>query len=317
MILALAGGVGGAKLAHGLAQALAPEELVLVVNTGDDFEHLGLAISPDLDTVMYTLAGVANPATGWGRAGETWEFMAALAKLGGPDWFRLGDRDLATHIERTRRRARGESLSAITLALCRRLGVRHPVVPMSDDPVRTRVTTASGTLAFQDYFVRDRCAPAVLAFEYAGASSAKPSEAFRSVLASPSLEGIVLCPSNPYISIEPILALPGVREAIRACPRVIAVSPIVGGEALKGPAAKMMRELGAEASALGIARHYRNVAKTLVLDRTDAALAGPVRELGLSVAVTDAVMKSDADRARLASECVRLARGSAIVEPAL
>jgi LPPG:FO 2-phospho-L-lactate transferase len=309
LILALAGGVGGAKLAHGLAQVLRPEELLIVVNTADDFEHLGLAISPDLDTVMYTLAGIANPETGWGQAGETWEFMAALSKLGGPDWFRLGDRDLATHVERTRRRAAGEPLSAITRELCRRLGVNHIIAPMSDDPVRTLVRTETGTLAFQEYFVRDRCAPVVRGFQFAGAEQARPSQAFGAALASSALEGVVLCPSNPYISIDPILAIPGVRDAIRACRSVVAVSPIVGGEALKGPAAKMMRELGANATALGVARHYRDLVGRLVLDQTDAALAGEVRALGMQAEVRDTVMTGVADRTRLARECIRLVRG--------
>ena len=308
MILALAGGVGGAKLADGLAQALSPQELVVVVNTADDFEHLGLMVSPDLDTVMYTLAGVANPETGWGQVSESWAFMAALEKLGGPTWFRLGDRDLATNVERTRRLSSGDSLSAVTKHLCSRFGVRHPIVPMSDDPVRTLVRTHGSTLDFQQYFVREKCAPRVEAIDYSGADRARPSDAFRAALESASLQGIVICPSNPYLSVGPILAIPGVRIALQQCPAVVAVSPIVAGEALKGPAAKIMRELGADASPLGIARYYEGVVRTLVIDRADAAFAPRIEALGMEPVVTDMVMRTAADRTRLARECVALAR---------
>ena len=305
MILALAGGVGGAKLAVGLARALGPGELVVAVNTGDDFEHLGLHISPDLDTVMYTLAGVANPEAGWGQAGESWQFMAALARLGGPDWFRLGDRDLATHVERTRRLKQGESLSAVTRALCERLGVRHAIVPMSDDPVRTVVHTDEGVLEFQDYFVRRRCEPRARKVEYRGAERARPAELFGRALARPDLRGIVFCPSNPYLSIAPVLALPGVREAIeRRRVRSVAVSPIIGGQAVKGPAAKLMVELGAEASSVEIARYYARLVDVLVLDRADAALAGAVEALGLRAHATDTLMRSDEDRLRVARACL-------------
>lgn len=309
MILALAGGVGGAKLADGLARTLAPEELAIAVNTGDDFEHLGLHVSPDLDTVMYTLAGVANPATGWGLAGETWSFMDALEKLGGPTWFRLGDRDLATHLERTRRLAAGESLSSVTRVLCEKLGLPAALLPMSDDAVRTRVRTDEGWLDFQEYFVREQCRPALREVRYDGAQSAKPSAGLAAALDSPDLEGIVICPSNPYLSVSPILALPGVRDALRASRAVVAVSPIVGGEAIKGPAAKIMKELGAEVSALGIARWYAGLVGTLVIDRADEALAPAIEALGLRAAVRETVMRDAAGRARLARECVALVRG--------
>lgn len=308
MILALAGGVGGAKLADGLARVLAPDELQIVVNTGDDFKHLGLHVSPDLDTVMYTLAGIANPVTGWGLADESWAFMGALEKLGGPDWFRLGDRDLATNAERTRRLAQGESLGAVTLALCQRLGVRHLTAPMSDDPVPTFVRTDDALLAFQDYFVREKCVPPVRALEYRGAENARPGDALRSALESSALEGVVICPSNPYLSIAPILALPGVREGLRDCRSVVAVSPIVGGEALKGPAAKIMRELGVEPSVLGIARYYAGMIRTLVIDRVDAHLGPQIEALGMRAVATDAIMRDGPDRARLAGECVALLR---------
>ncbi len=304
MILALAGGVGGAKLAAGLARALPPGELVVAVNTGDDFAHLGLHVSPDLDTVMYTLAGIANPATGWGQAGETWNFMEALGRLGGPAWFRLGDRDLATHAERTRRLAAGETLSQATRALCERLGVRHAVVPMSDAQVRTVLHTDRGVLEFQHYFVRERCEPRVSRIEYRGAAEATPSAAFAAALESASLRGIVLCPSNPFLSVQPILAVPGVRAAIMRCPRVLAVSPIVAGQAVKGPAAKLMQELGMQADAAEVARFYRGVVRTMMIDRADASLAPEIESLGLRVVVEDTMMRDDAGRERVARACL-------------
>lgn len=310
MILALAGGVGGAKLADGLARSLDPRELVIAVNTGDDFEHLGLRVSPDLDTVMYTLAGIANPVTGWGQAGESWAFMEALERLGGPGWFRLGDRDLATHVERTQRLGRGESLSQVTRGLCERLGVRQALVPMSDEPVPTRVRTEAGWLDFQHYFVREQCRPALGAIEYQGAESARPSIELRAALDSLELEGVVICPSNPYLSVAPILALPGVSDALQACRTVVAVSPIVGGEAIKGPAAKIMRELGAEPTALGIARYYARLVDILVIDRADAALVPEIEALGLRAVACDTIMRDAEERARLARECISLVRGT-------
>ncbi len=304
MILALAGGVGGAKLAAGLARALPPGELVVVVNTGDDFDHLGLHVSPDLDTVMYTLAGLANPQAGWGREGESWNFMQAMDQLGGPAWFQLGDKDLATHVERTRCLRSGESLTSVTRALCGRLGVRHAVLPMSDDPVRTVVHTDKGELEFQHYFVRDRCEPRVSRIEYRKAGAARPSPGFAATLADPALEGIIVCPSNPYLSIAPILAIPGVRDAVARCPNVVAVSPIIAGRAVKGPAAKLMRELGVEPGALEIARWYSGIARTLVIDRSDAALVPSIEALGIEAALEDALMRDDADRERLARACL-------------
>lgn len=308
MILALAGGVGGAKLANGLASALAPDELVVVVNTGDDFVHLGLHVAPDLDTVMYTLSGRNNPETGWGLAGETWRFMEALARLGGETWFRLGDQDLATHVERTRRLAAGERLSNVTEALCRACAVRPRVVPMSDDPVRTIVHCDAGALAFQDYFVRRRCEPVVRALEFAGAPSAAPSPGFLAALRSASLRAIVICPSNPYLSIDPILALPAVRPLIasRRVP-VVAVSPIIGTSAVKGPAAKIMRELGHEPSAATVARHFSGIADALVIDIGDAGLAPGIEAIGMRVLATDALMRDPPDQARLARETLAFA----------
>ncbi len=269
MIVALSGGIGGAKLVLGLSRVLPPEELVVVANTGDDFEHLGLSISPDIDTVMYTLSGLANQELGWGRRDETWSFIETLAAIGGESWFRLGDRDLAVHVERTRRLRAGETLTAITADLCARLGVACRVLPMSDDPVRTRVRTPDGWIAFQDYFVRRQCAPVVRELAFDGAATARPS--FLSALSDPRLQAVVICPSNPFISVEPILAMPGVRAALRRCGApVIAVSPIIGGRAIKGPTAKMMHELGLEVSAASVAWRYGDLLDGYIVDHADA-----------------------------------------------
>lgn len=296
-IVALAGGVGGAKLAHGLAQSLPPAQLTIVVNTGDDLEHLGLHISPDLDTVLYTLAGLANPETGWGQRDETWHFMAALARLGGPSWFNLGDRDLATHVERTRRLRAGQSLTHITATFCAELGVRPLLLPMSDAPVRTWVDTDEGALEFQEYFVHRRCAPRVRAVRFVGAEAAEPTPAV--VEALERCDAVVICPSNPFLSIDPILSLRGLRARVAAKP-VVAVSPIVGGQALKGPAAKLLGELGLEVSARSVAAHYRDFLAGFVLDEVDAALASELEAAGVRVLVTDTIMRNDQERARLA-----------------
>lgn len=269
-VVALSGGVGGAKLALGLSRVLPPEDLLVVCNTGDDFEHLGLCISPDIDTVMYTLAGLANQEVGWGRGDETWSFMETLGALGGETWFRLGDRDLAVHVERTRRLRAGDTLSAITADLCARLSVPQRVLPMSDDPVRTRVRTDDGWIEFQDYFVRRRCEPVVHELAFHGAGTARAQPEFLAALADPGLKAVVICPSNPFISIEPILSVPGVREALVACKApVIAVSPIIGGRAIKGPTAKMMAEMGMAPSAGGVARRYDDLIDGYVCDFAD------------------------------------------------
>ena len=309
MIVALAGGVGGAKLADGLARVVAPGELTIAVNTGDDFEHLGLYVSPDLDTVMYTLAGRNDRETGWGLAGETWAFMAALERLGGETWFRLGDQDMATHVERTRRLGDGQTLSAVTAELCDRFGIGHPIVPMSDDPIRTMVLTGDGRLPFQDYFVRLRCEPRVTGFEFDGAQAARASPALLAVMGSGSISTAIICPSNPYVSVGPILAVPEIARWLgeRAFP-VVAVSPIVGGRALKGPAAKMMAELGVEVSALAVARHYGSLLDGMVIDVADESLAPTIEAEGPRVAVTGTVMNSAADRAGLAEAVVQFAK---------
>ena len=328
MILALAGGVGGAKLAAGLQAALdRPEDLLTVVNTGDDFEHLGLSICPDLDTVMYTLSGRANPETGWGLAGESWNFLEALGALGGEDWFRLGDRDLATHVERTRRLRAGETLSRVTADLAACLGVPSRIAPMSDDPVRTVVETPDGDLPFQEYFVRRRCEPAVRGLRFEGAPAARMSAALEVALADPALEAVVICPSNPYLSVDPILAVPGVRAALTGCAApVVAVSPIVGGRAIKGPAAKIMEELGVEVSAAAVAARYRDLLDGFVLDETDRALAAAIESEGVAarspdgdrdgdevrvavrVQIEQTVMRTGEDRTRLAAQVLGFAR---------
>ncbi len=296
-VVALAGGVGGAKLVHGLAMAMPARDLTVIVNTGDDFEHLGLTICPDLDTVVYTLAGRANPRTGWGRSGETWNFLAALEELGGPAWFRLGDKDLATHVERTRRLRQGQRLSAIMADFCRAWDVAVRVLPMSDDPVRTMVHTEEGDLPFQEYFVARQWQPVVKGFTFAGVEMARPAPGVLESLAS--ADAVVICPSNPWVSIDPILAVPGVRAAVAARP-VAAVSPIVGGHAVRGPAAKMFRELGMEPSPLAVDEHYGDLLSAVVIDRADADLAGELRARGWLVRVEKTVMRSSGDRARLA-----------------
>ena len=297
-MLALCGGVGGAKLALGLYRVLPPGRLVIAANTGDDFEHLGLHISPDLDTVMYTLAGIENPETGWGRAEESWSFMRSLGTLGGETWFRLGDNDLATHVERTRRLRSGESLTRITAAFAARLGIAATLLPMSDDPVRTLVDTTEGRLEFQHYFVRLRCAPAVRGIGFAGAAQARPNPALLAALRARDLSAVVICPSNPYLSVDPILALPGIREALAGCPApIVVVSPLIGGAAVKGPTAKIMRELGIPQTQEAIARHYDGLVDGLVVDAADATQAPSLK---LPVEVTRTLMRDLADRETLA-----------------
>ncbi len=300
-VVAISGGVGGAKLALGLQLVLPPGELTVIVNTGDDFEHLGLKISPDLDTALYTLADIANTELGWGRRGETWNFMQAMESLGGETWFRLGDGDLATHIERTRRLGNNETLTAITRDFARRLGIQTTLLPMTDAPVRTRVTTDIGELDFQDYFVRRQCQPRVAALRFAGAEAAAPTAQVCAALTDPAVEAIFLCPSNPYLSIDPILALPGLRELLkRAAAPVIAISPLVGGAAVKGPTAKIMDELGIDVSALTVARHYGELLDGFILDERDATLAPELQALNLPVCLADTLMKTLEDRQRLA-----------------
>jgi LPPG:FO 2-phospho-L-lactate transferase len=312
MIVALAGGVGGARLAVGLAAVLPPGELTVVVNTGDDFEHMGFTICPDLDTVMYTLAGANNPKTGWGRAGESWQFMHEIKRLGGADWFALGDRDLAVHVLRREALRRGVPLSEVTRDLAARFGIQHAIVPMSDTPVRTRVKTKSGELSFQDYFVRLRCAPRVTGFRFAGARAARVPPALQRLMRSRDIEAVVLCPSNPFVSIAPILSVPAIRTWLSSTRRrtfpVVAVSPIIGGAAVKGPAAKIMRELKLQPSATAVARYYGAAVDRWVIDEQDARLRGAIERLGKRVLVADTLMTSRAKSAALARGVVKCAR---------
>lgn len=294
-IVAFAGGVGGAKLAHGLAQILSPEELTIIVNTGDDFEHLGLSISPDLDTVCYTLGGLANPETGWGRVNETWNTIANVERLGGPAWFRLGDQDIATHLERTRRLKAGQPLSQITRDFCKAWGIQHAVLPMSDSPVRTMVDTDEGELAFQEYFVHRLCEPRVKGFRFDGVEAAVPAPG--AVDALDAADAIIFCPSNPWVSIDPILHV--IKKVNKP---VVAVSPIIGGKTVKGPAAKMYTELGITPSALAVAKHYRTILTGFVLDNADAAIENDIKDLNVKTLVTDTLMNHLTERTRLAND---------------
>ncbi len=309
-VLALAGGVGGAKLGLGLSRVLPPENLTIVVNTGDDEEFYGLHVSPDLDTVMYTLAGLTNPETGWGVAGDTFNALEALKSYGAPSWFNLGDRDLALHLRRTELLCKGHTLSQVTETLCCALGVRHRIAPMSDAKVRTIVESDEGDLPFQVYFVKRRCEPTVNGLRFQGAEDAVPSPDFMDALQSKELSGLVFCPSNPFLSIWPILAISGVRESIAAFQGIrVAVSPIVGGEALRGPAAKIMRELGQEASCVGVARQYVGLCDVFVIDEADRDHADAIMTLGMSVEVCSTVMESEEDKIRLASHICCLLEG--------
>ena len=314
-VVALSGGLGGAKLALGLKRVLPPGALSVIANTGDDFEHLGLTVSPDIDTLVYTLAGLSNTAQGWGRADETWTFMSALAALGGPGWFQLGDGDLAMHVMRTHRLAAGETLTAITEDLAQSLDVGAAILPMADQPVRTNLVTAHGLLDFQDYFGRQRAQPAIAGVRYAGAEAAEVTAAVRAVLSDPALVAIVIAPSNPVISVEPILAVPGMRDAIRrAGVPVGAVSPIIAGQAVKGPTAKMMRELGQEPTAGNVLERYRGLVDAFIADPAD------IRDLegqgdGVTLIGANVMMRTLEDRERLAGLVIETA-ASLVGEPA-
>lgn len=298
-VVALAGGVGGAKLADGLAQVLPPDDLTVIVNTGDDFEHLGLYIAPDLDTVCYTLAGLANPQTGWGRADETWQVVSNIQKLGGPAWFRLGDQDLGTHLERTRLLREGLPLSAITRQFCATWNVHLCVMPMTDHVVRTIVQTDQGDLAFQEYFVHRGCEPVVKGFRFEGADCALPAPGVLEALEAADL--VVICPSNPWVSIAPILAVPGIRDAVKRR-ATVAISPIIGGAAVRGPAAKMYSEMGIAPSALAVAEHYHGLAAGFVMDVVDSELQSGVSRYMRWVLVTHTLMKTRQDRRLLAED---------------
>jgi LPPG:FO 2-phospho-L-lactate transferase len=304
-VVALAGGVGGARLAQGLAQCLDEDALTVVVNTGDDFEWLGLTICPDLDTVMYTLAGVEDRTRGWGIAGDTVHALAALGQVGGPTWFHIGDRDLATHLRRSELLCKGDSLTEVTRQLAQAMGVGARLLPMTDDELRTRVVTVEGELSFQDYFVKRSCEPRVVGFRFEGADTAQASEAVLEALAGAEL--VILCPSNPYVSLDPILSLPEVRERVRSRP-ALAVSPIIGGAAVKGPAAKMMRELGLEPCAREIARHHAGTVRGLVIDAVDAGESAAIEALGLRVRAASSLMRGPRERRALAHEVLDFGR---------
>lgn len=309
-IVALSGGIGGAKLSLGLLGVLPPDSLSIVVNTGDDFEHLGLRISPDIDTTLYTLADMVNPETGWGQRDESWRFMEAQVQQGGETWFRLGDRDLELHVERTRRLRDGESLSAITDDFARRFGIAARILPMSNEPVSTRVATDQGELGFQDYFVRHQCQPTVRMLRFSGATAARPSPGVTAALSAPDLSAIVICPSNPWLSIDPLRAVSGMHELLRASGvPVIAVSPLVGGKAVKGPTAKIMIELGLPVTPAAVARHYAGWIDGFVLDTRDEQYAA---EIGIPTLLTDTLMQTLTDRRRLAAETLDFA--AALVE---
>ena len=307
-VLALAGGVGGAKLAVGLSRVLSPRELTIVVNTGDDELLHGLHVSPDLDTMMYALAGLTNQETGWGVAGDTFRTLEMLGRYGGDTWFNLGDLDLATHIRRTQLLKEGLTLSEVTRELCQRLGVAHPVVPMSDEALRTVVQTEEGDLAFQEYFVKRRCEPAASGIRFDGAEIACPSPGFEEALER--ARALVICPSNPFLSVAPILSLSAVRDGLsRFSGTRVAVSPIVGGEALRGPAAKLLKELGHQVSCTGVAQQYIGLCDLFVIDEVDSDQAPAIEELGMRVAVAPTIMSTEDDKVRLASHICGLLEG--------
>jgi len=308
-VAALCGGVGGAKLADGLQQCVEPGALRLIVNTGDDFQHRGLPICPDLDTVLYTLAGVANVEQGWGRADESWQVQSQWRELGLDTWFQLGDRDIALHLRRRELQTLGMPLTQISRALARAFGVPSDILPMCDVAAPTTVVTDRGDMPFQEYFVKHRCAPAVLGFRYGTGGAIAQTDEVRGLLEDETLEGIILCPSNPYLSIAPILEVHGVRELLKkARVPVIAISPIIGGAAVKGPAAKIMRELGLPVSPLAIARHYRDFLDVMLIDEADAGAAALREESDPEMQTAPILMRTAADRRTLASTCLELLR---------
>ena len=304
-VLALAGGVGGAKLALGLRDILDEESLAIVVNTGDDEEFFGLHVSPDLDTVMYTLGGIANPDTGWGISGETFRSLNRLRQYGADTWFNLGDLDMATHIRRTQLLGQGNTLSEVTNSLCSSLGIAHSIFPMTDDTLRTVVITEISEMSFQEYFVKNRCDPRVISLRFDSPSECSPSPGFATALNESDL--LVFCPSNPFLSVDPILAVPGVRKKIENFRGArVAVSPIVGGEAIKGPAGKILRELGHEVSCVGVAKRYVDLCDVFIIDNVDADLASTIEKLGMRVVVTNTIMNNDQEKRTLAREILSL-----------
>jgi LPPG:FO 2-phospho-L-lactate transferase len=302
-IVALAGGVGGAKLIHGLSKCLPPENLTAIVNTGDDFEHYGLYICPDLDTVWYTLAGISNNTTGWGRDEETWNILGNIVTLHGIDWFRLGDKDISTHLERTRRMKEGEVLSEIIKHFCACWGISQRILPMTNDRVPTIVITQDqGEMAFQDYFVKARCYPKVKGFRYENSKMAHPAPLVIDSIRKADF--VIICPSNPWVSIGPILSIPDVENEISKKP-IIAVSPIIQGKAIKGPAAKMYEEMGITPSALSVARHYKNLLTGFVYDTIDCGEEREISHMGIITKSANTLMNSGLDRIELANEVIK------------
>ncbi len=289
-VVCLSGGVGGAKLVQGLSYVVNGSDLIVACNTGDDFDHLGLRICPDIDSVLYALGGLSDQQRGWGRRDESWTFMAALKGFGGPDWFNLGDGDLATHVLRTDGLNRGKSLSEVTLNLAQALGIDACILPMSNGPIATIVNTNEGPLAFQHYFVREQCQPEVTGFSFDLIEAATPQpDIIRALGNGPKT--VVIAPSNPYVSVDPILELAGMREAVTSSGApIVAVSPIIGGQAVKGPAAKMMRELGKDVSVLGVAQHYQGFIDGLVIDELDATFAAEIESMGIQTLVAPTLM---------------------------
>ena len=308
-VTALAGGVGGAKMIDGLRHHLSPRELTTIVNTGDDFDHWGLRVCPDLDTVCYTIAGLANLETGWGRRDESWNVLSEISRLNGDDWFKIGDRDLATHIERTERIALGQPLSKIVRDFCTAWGVEYPILPMTDDPVATIVDTLEqGELAFQEYFVHQRCEPSIKGFRFAGIEFARPAPGVLEAIKE--ADAVIFCPSNPWVSIDPILFVPGILRAIKEKPIVACISPIIGGSAIKGPAAKMFKELGIDPSPLAVAQHYQSTISHFIFDTEDKELERPINQLGLKSHIAKTIMLTPEDRIRFALDVLNFIRTS-------
>ena len=303
-IVYLSGGIGGAKLAKGFYHSK-DIDLTIIINTGDDEEFFGLHVSPDLDTVMYTLGGIANPDTGWGISGETFRSLNRLRQYGADTWFNLGDLDMATHIRRTQLLGQGNTLSEVTNSLCSSLGIAHSIFPMTDDTLRTVVITEISEMSFQEYFVKNRCDPRVISLRFDSPSECSPSPGFVTALNESDL--LVFCPSNPFLSVDPILAVPGVRKKIENFRGArVAVSPIVGGEAIKGPAGKILRELGHEVSCVGVAKRYVDLCDVFIIDNVDADLASTIEKLGMRVVVTNTIMNNDQEKRTLAREILSL-----------
>ena len=307
--LALSGGVGGAKLALGLSHVLNTEQLLIVVNTGDDFQHLGLLVSPDIDTLIYTLSGLSNRELGWGRQDESWNFMQACEELGMDTWFRLGDKDLAVHLFRTQGLAQGLTLSEVTRELCKRFNINFQIVPMSDDSINTFVDTTMGTLPFQEYFVKHRCEPEVIELEYRGVDNAQMSFSFEKSLDDSALQAVIICPSNPFLSVQPILSIPNVRKKLKEIRQpVVIVSPIVEGQAIKGPTGKMMKEMGFDCNVSGIVDFYADIADGIVIDNKDSIYAERIESRGIKVHTSNIVMQSLQERINLAKEVIQFSK---------